>query len=80
MLRTAESFGIQHVWTLEPAPEMRKHTEVCRKVDKGCSMWMSLRAFTKMSELITALRADGREIWAADLAPVSGFVCVHASM
>jgi tRNA(Leu) C34 or U34 (ribose-2'-O)-methylase TrmL len=45
-----------------------KNTKVCRKVDKGSTNWLSLRTFSRIDELIEALRDDGREIWAADLA------------
>ena len=68
VLRTAEAFGIQHVWTLEPPPMLIKNTGVCRKIHKGSTNWLSLRTFSRLDELIKALKEDGREIWAADVA------------
>ena len=68
VLRTAEAFGIQHVWTLEPPPMLIKNIGVCRKIHKGSTNWLSLRTFSRLDELIKALKEDGREIWAADVA------------
>lgn len=63
-LRTADAFGVQHVWTVEPECSARR---LNHNVSKGAWRWLSLRQFRRTSDLIAALRADGRAIWATDL-------------
>jgi len=66
VLRTAESFGVQHVWTVQH-PHGR--ARVRRAVTKGCHDWLSLRTFADAGELLAAVRAAGCALWASDLSP-----------
>lgn len=63
-LRTADAFGVQHVWTVEPELSARR---LSNHVTKGAWRWLSLKQFRRSADLIAALRADGRAIWATDL-------------
>ena len=64
VLRTAESFGLQHVWTVSHPHGRRR---VRRAVTKGSHDWLSLRTFESSEDLLDALRADGWTLWASDL-------------
>ncbi len=64
VLRTAESFGIQHVWTIKH-PHMRGRAQ--RKVTKGSHQWLTRRFFGEISECVAAAREEGLELWATDL-------------
>ncbi len=68
VLRTAESFGIQHVWTVRHPQGLRR---VKRSVTRGCHDWLSLRTFESSVELLVALREAGCAIWATDLSSTS---------
>ncbi|TAH37881.1 MAG: TrmH family RNA methyltransferase [Planctomycetota bacterium] len=63
-LRTADAFGVQHVWTVEPELSARR---LSNNVTKGAWRWLSLKQFHSTPDLIAALRADRRTIWATDL-------------
>lgn len=62
--RTAESFGVQNVWTV-------KHPDgpgrMSKSVTKGSHHWLSQREFEDTSACIAALREAGCVIWASDL-------------
>jgi len=64
VLRTAESFGVQYVWTV-------KHPDgpgrMSKSVTKGSHHWLSQREFEDTNACIAALRSDGYSIWASDL-------------
>lgn len=64
VLRTAESFGVQYVWTV-------KHPDgpgrVSKSVTKGSHRWLSQREFEDTSACIAALRSEGYAIWSSDL-------------
>ena len=63
-LRTAESFGIQHVWTIKhPHKRVRAH----RSVTKGSHLWLTRRFFGEIDECVAAAREEGLELWATDL-------------
>lgn len=64
VLRTAESFGIQHVWTIKhPHKRRRAH----RSVTKGSHLWLTRRFFSDIQECVDAAREEGLELWATDL-------------
>ncbi|KAA3607169.1 MAG: TrmH family RNA methyltransferase [Planctomycetota bacterium] len=64
VLRTAELFGIQDVWTVAPEPGWRAPN---RKITRGSWLWLSNRHFFTPEACIDALRDEGRTIWATDL-------------
>lgn len=64
VLRTAESFGVQHVWTVRHPQGLRR---VKRTVTRGSHDWLSLRSFESPDELLEALRDARFTIWATDL-------------
>lgn len=64
VLRTAESFGVQHVWTVRHPHGRRR---VSRRVTRSSHDWLSVRAFGDTAELLGALRQEGCAIWASDL-------------
>lgn len=64
VLRTAESFGVQHVWTIRPPGEFVRHR---RSVTKGSHLWVSRRSFPGIQECIGAVREEGMTLWATDL-------------
>lgn len=69
--RGALALGIQHVWLVNANErQVKKHKSGgTKKITKNCSVWLSIREFTSISDCIAALRADGRTIWATDLSP-----------
>lgn len=66
ILRTAESFGVQHIWTVEHPHGRRR---VKRAVTRGSHDWLTVRRFAAIEELVAALRADDFAVWVSDLAP-----------
>ncbi|MFT7680142.1 MAG: tRNA C32,U32 (ribose-2'-O)-methylase TrmJ [Planctomycetota bacterium] len=64
VLRTAESFGVQHVWTIRHPDGRQRGT---RSVTRGSDQWLSTRFFEDTAECISALRAEGCQLWATDL-------------
>ena len=60
VLRTAESFGIQHVWTIKH-PHTRKRAH--RSVTKGSHLWITRRFFREIDECVAAAREEGLELW-----------------
>jgi len=69
VLRTAECFGIQNVWMVEPVET--KNLEKGKKIARGTERFLTLRSFKTTGECIQALREDSRQIWATDLSPVA---------
>jgi len=65
VLRTAESLGIQHIWSIT-SPE-KKNTIIAKKITRGNHAFLSLQKFKTTAECIDALRKDQRTIWATDL-------------
>ena len=64
VLRTAEAFGIQHIWTIKhPHKRVRAH----RSVTKGSHLWLTRRFFTEIDECVAAAREESLELWATDL-------------
>lgn len=74
VLRTAESFGVQHVWVVKH-PEGRRR--VSKSVTKGSHHWLTQHLFETVEECLEALRAGGYAIWATDLS--SGAMELSAS-
>lgn len=70
-LHNHTALGIQHVWLINANErQVKKHKSGgTKKITKNCSVWLSIREFTSISDCIAALRADGRTIWATDLSP-----------
>ncbi len=68
VLRTAESFGVQHVWMIRH-PGKRAREKSHRSVTKGSHLWLTRRTFHSVDEFLDAAREDGLQIWATDLAP-----------
>lgn len=66
VLRTAESFGIQHVWTVRPLDHRMRNV---RSVSKGSHHWLTERHFESPDACVAALREAGLPIWATDLGP-----------
>ncbi len=77
VLRTAESFGVQHVWSVRH-PHGRRRVQ--RSVTRGSHDWLSLRTFETSAELLEALRAEGLTIWASDLSSPAEVVASAADL
>jgi len=69
VLRTAECFGIQNVWMVEPVET--KNIEKGKRITLGTERFLTLRSFKTTRECIDALRQEDRQIWATDLSPVA---------
>ncbi|GLE00174.1 hypothetical protein PINS_up020129 [Pythium insidiosum] len=74
VLRTAEALGVQHVWLVLPNErQVKKHksgsSSGTKKITKNCSVWLTIREFTSITECIKQLRDDKCDIWATDLSP-----------
>ena len=69
VLRTAESFGVQHVWTIEHPNKKRQKKRPQRRVTKGSHRWLTRRTFATISEFLAAVRDEGLALWSTDLAP-----------
>ena len=69
-LRTCECLGIQNVWLIGPHAEAStsEAANPWRPQGGAPARWLSLRTFRSSAECVSALREDGREIWATDLA------------
>jgi tRNA (guanosine-2'-O-)-methyltransferase len=65
VLRTAEAFGVQHVWIVREAEGRRR---VASSVTTGSHDWLSVRTFKDCDTLLAELRAEGIAVWATDLA------------
>lgn len=64
VLRTAESFGVQHVWTIKhPQARQRAH----RSVTKGSHLWITRRIFGSIEDCLAAAKGEGYALWATDL-------------
>lgn len=74
-LRTAEAFGVQHVWFVDPPFVKQDQTNKKRASAQHnfhsvarCSMqWLTIRHFDTSQECIAALHEEGREIWVTEL-------------
>jgi tRNA(Leu) C34 or U34 (ribose-2'-O)-methylase TrmL len=69
VLRTAEGFGVQHVWLVDDPLDVRtRRRAISNAVTKGTHRWLSIRRFDDTPQCLAALAADGRELWASHLA------------
>ena len=64
VLRTAESFGVQHIWMVKHPDGTRR---VSKSVTKGSHHWLSQHKFETISDCIESLQQSGYAIWATDL-------------
>ncbi|KAG9410637.1 hypothetical protein AC1031_018659 [Aphanomyces cochlioides] len=60
VLRTAECFGIQHVWIVEPA--FYKEHKSGRAISRESTDWLTIRRFKTSAACIKALRETGYEV------------------
>lgn len=65
VLRTAEAFGMVHVWLVDHDPETAEQFN--KSVTKGAHRWIELRRFPDSESCRDALLQEGWEIWATDL-------------
>ncbi len=65
VIRTAEAFGVQRLVRIESNAGAR----VSRRVTQGAHRWLSVRRHDDPATAIDEIRADGFEVWAADVAP-----------
>ncbi|KAG2432545.1 hypothetical protein HXX76_008890 [Chlamydomonas incerta] len=80
-LRTAEILGVQNVWIVLSQRGAKNEGALDAFDDKGevgkkrgriarcSSQWLDVKTFPTTADCVAALRADGRQIWATDLAP-----------
>lgn len=66
VLRTAEAFGVQHVWTIR---HPGKKSRLAKSVTKGSHRWLTRRLFESIEDCIAAAREEQLTIWATDLSP-----------
>lgn len=70
VLSLAPALGIQNVWLINPnAQQVKQQKNGSKKITKNCSVWLTMRTFTRIADCIDALRAEGIAIWATDLSP-----------
>lgn len=72
VLRTAESFGVQHIWMVKH-PDGRRR--VSKSVTKGSHHWLSQHKFETIPDCIAALQEGGYAIWATDLSSHATELC-----
>lgn len=77
VMRTAESFGIQHVWMVKH-PHMRARAH--RSVTKGSHLWLSRRVFKTIEDLVAAIKDEGLALWATDLGDGADEVATPADL
>ncbi len=65
VIRTAEAFGIQRLFRIESDAA----APISRKVTQGAHRWLSVQRFADPVAAADAVRAQGFEVWAADVAP-----------
>lgn len=65
VLRTAEAFGLVHVWLVDHDPETAESFH--KSITKGADHWLRVRSFPDPESCRDALLADGWTIWATDL-------------
>jgi tRNA (guanosine-2'-O-)-methyltransferase len=67
VIRSAEAFGVQRVLRIET----HAGAKISRKVTQGAHRWLTVGRFDDPAAALAAARADGFEVWAADVAPGS---------
>ncbi|MCH2101385.1 MAG: RNA methyltransferase [Planctomycetes bacterium] len=76
-LRTAESFGVQHIWMVKH-PDGRHR--ISKSVTKGSHYWLSQKIFETIPDCISALQKGGYTIWATDLSSYATELCSGADL
>ncbi len=66
VLRTAEAFGVQHVWTIR---HPGKKARLAKSVTKGSHRWLTRRLFETIEDCLAAAKEENLAIWATDLGP-----------
>lgn len=61
MIRTAESLGIQYIYSIHPVNKGSRR--MCKSVMKGSKSWVTIRVFGTAEECLEHLAADGIELW-----------------
>jgi tRNA (guanosine-2'-O-)-methyltransferase len=67
VIRSAEAFGLQRVLRIETDAGAK----ISRKVTQGAHRWLTVSRFNDPGAALAAARADGFQVWAADVAPGS---------
>ena len=65
VVRTAESFGVQHLYRVET--DARE--SVSASVTQGAHRWLTQHRFERPESCLDDLHASGYTVWAADVAP-----------
>ncbi|HEX9794244.1 MAG TPA: TrmH family RNA methyltransferase [Planctomycetota bacterium] len=67
VLRTAEAFGVQHVWWIDRDGDPAE--AFANSVTKGAWRWLTVQRFPHAAAAVAALAAEaaGGELWATDL-------------
>jgi len=65
VVRTSEALGIQRVYRIESDPGEVVHP----KVTQGAHRWLTLTRYHDPEACLAQVRADGYQVWAADVAP-----------
>jgi tRNA (guanosine-2'-O-)-methyltransferase len=63
-LRSADAFGIQEVYAVEPVHPLRPSGAITM----GCERWLTIHHVPTAEACVAALRARGYRIWISDLA------------
>lgn len=60
------------MWLINPNAQQvkqQKNGSGSKKITKNCSVWLTMRTFSRIADCIEALRTEGITIWATDLSP-----------
>lgn len=75
VLRSAENFGIQHVWMIDLNGKRTSvdqlHTYRTLKISRTACKWLSLQVFCSVQECLDELKKRNLELWAAEFHPQS---------
>lgn len=63
MIRTAESLGVQYIYSIRSGHNGRNRRRMCKSVMKGSKSWVTVRVFNSAMECLEHLRNDGVELW-----------------
>eukprot|EP00906_Rhabdomonas_costata_P017363 RCo025056 len=70
VFRSAEAFGVQHVWLVSPQQRPCSGSSGCTvstKVTRGTHLWLNIREFASTSACLAALRDEGWVVWATEM-------------
>ena len=68
VLRTAESLGLQHVWTIESDSQPKQRM---KDVSLGAELWLTVTSFPTSEACICYAKQQGHVLWAADFSPAT---------